>query len=175
MLPIILLRMTDLVVWTGISMEGHKDPYRLSNNTLTAIRYPWITWQTLHQCSGCWGPPGARPCPASCVRACRQFLEVERLHTINWLPSSPDLNPTELGHYVSVHPVVLGCISDCPGAQRCLGPDRGGDPPGNNPSLGCCQAYKRTTECHSELLQLNEIAIKMDSPATSFFQPTVDW
>ncbi len=45
----------------------------------------------------------------------------------HWMLTWPKSNRTPLGHYVSVHLMPPGCISDCPGAQWCPGPDLGGN------------------------------------------------
>ena len=89
----------SLMVWGGISMEGHTDLYRLDNGTLTAIRYrDEILGPIVRPYAGAVGPgfllvhDNARPHVA---RVCRQFLEDEGIDTIDWPPRSPDLNPIE--------------------------------------------------------------------------------
>uniref|UniRef100_A0A8C4TJ22 Transposase n=1 Tax=Erpetoichthys calabaricus TaxID=27687 RepID=A0A8C4TJ22_ERPCA len=89
----------SVMVWGGISMEGHTDLYRLDNGTLTAIRYQdEILGPTVRPYAGAVGPgfllvhDNARPHVA---RVCGQFLEDEGIDTIDWPPRSPDLNPIE--------------------------------------------------------------------------------
>ncbi|KAI4878144.1 hypothetical protein NFI96_028402, partial [Prochilodus magdalenae] len=89
----------SVTVWGGISLEGHTDLYRLDNGTLTAIRYQnEILGPLVRPYAGAVGPGfllvhnNARPHVA---RVCRQFLENERIDTIDWPTGSPDLNPIE--------------------------------------------------------------------------------
>ena len=98
-------------------MEGHTDLYGPDNGTLTAIGYrDEILVPIVRLYAGAVGPgflqvhDNARPYVA---RVCRQFLEEEGIDTIDWSPCSPDLNP----NFVSIHPTLPGCTSDCPGAQ----------------------------------------------------------
>ncbi len=53
----------SVMVWGGISMEGHTDLYRLDNGILTAIRYrDEILGPVVRPYAGAVVPPGARQC-----------------------------------------------------------------------------------------------------------------
>ncbi|KAI4888574.1 hypothetical protein NFI96_004052 [Prochilodus magdalenae] len=78
----------SVMVWGGISLEGHTDLYRLDHGTLTAIRYQdEILGPVVRPYAGAVGPGfllvhnNARPHVA---RVCRQFLENEEIDTIDW-------------------------------------------------------------------------------------------
>ncbi|KAI4899343.1 hypothetical protein NFI96_003900 [Prochilodus magdalenae] len=89
----------SVMVWGGISLEGHTDLHRLDNGTLTAIRYQdEILGPVVRPYAGTVDPGfllvhnNARP-HVAIVR--KQFLENEGIDTIDWPTGLPDLNPIE--------------------------------------------------------------------------------
>lgn len=84
------------------------------HNTLTAIRYQDETLG-----------PTVRPCAYGWVLGYSGCTTMVRVGRDSRLPLTlmfiqPKFNGTTLWHYVSVHPTLLKCTSDCPGTQWAL-------------------------------------------------------
>ncbi len=100
-----------MMVWGGISFEGHTDLYLLANSTLTAVRsWDIILRATVRLYTGAVGPvlllvheQHDNTCP-NLARLCRQFLDDKGVDAINWPSRSPHLNPIEnLWDVISEH------------------------------------------------------------------------
>ncbi|KAI4889992.1 hypothetical protein NFI96_013255 [Prochilodus magdalenae] len=143
----------SVMVWGGISLEGHTDLYRLDNGTLTAIRHrDKILGPLVRPYAGAVGPGfllvhnNARPRVA---RVCRQFLENKGTDTIDWPTGSPDLNPIEhlwdiMFRSIRRHQVALQTVQELSDALVQI-------PQDNIILLGACPhiAYKRLGFCFS--------------------------
>ena len=89
----------SVMVWGGISLDGHTDLHVLQGGTLTAVRYrDEILGPIVRPYAGAIGPQfllmqdNARPHTA---RASMQFLNDESIDVMDWPARSPDLNPIE--------------------------------------------------------------------------------
>ena len=87
----------SVMVWGGISLEGHTDLHVLNRGNLTGARHKdEILRPIVRPYAGAVGPGfllvhnNAWP---HVVRVCQQFLEDEGTDTIDWPAHSPDLNP----------------------------------------------------------------------------------
>uniref|UniRef100_A0A3B4DMX9 Tc1-like transposase DDE domain-containing protein n=1 Tax=Pygocentrus nattereri TaxID=42514 RepID=A0A3B4DMX9_PYGNA len=89
----------SVMVWGGISLEGHTALHVLARGSLTAIRYrDEILRPLVRPYAGAVGPgfllmqDNARPHVAG---VCQQFLQDEGIEAMDWPARSPDLNPIE--------------------------------------------------------------------------------
>ncbi|KAL0154107.1 hypothetical protein M9458_050566, partial [Cirrhinus mrigala] len=89
----------SVMVWGGISLEGHTALHVLARGSLTAIRYrDEILRLLVRPYAGAVGPgfllmqDNARPHVAG---VCQQFLQDEGIDAMDWPARSPDLNPIE--------------------------------------------------------------------------------
>ena len=89
----------SVMVWGGISLEGHTPPYVLARGTLTAIRYQdEILRPTVRPYAGAVDPgfllmhDNAR---SRVAEVCQQFLHDVGTDAMDWPARSPDLNPIE--------------------------------------------------------------------------------
>ncbi|CAJ0963082.1 unnamed protein product [Ranitomeya imitator] len=89
----------SVIVWGGISLEGHTALHVLARGSVTAIRYrDEILRPLVRPYAGAVGPrfllmqDNARPHVAG---VCQQFLQDEGIEAMDWPTRSPDLNPLE--------------------------------------------------------------------------------
>uniref|UniRef100_A0AAR2KIE9 Tc1-like transposase DDE domain-containing protein n=1 Tax=Pygocentrus nattereri TaxID=42514 RepID=A0AAR2KIE9_PYGNA len=89
----------SVMVWGGISLEGHTALHVVATGSLTAIRYrDEILRPLVRPYAGTVGPgfllmqDNARPHGAG---VCQQLLQDEGIEAMDWPASSPDLNPIE--------------------------------------------------------------------------------
>lgn len=90
----------SVMLWGGLSMEGHMNLYRTGNSTVTALRYQIeILGPIIRSYPGAGGPgfvPSAWQCLASCSV---QVLPVGWKDPHHWLPlACPKSSRTPLGH-----------------------------------------------------------------------------
>ena len=89
----------SVIVWGGLSLEGHIDLHVIANSTVTPIRYQdEILRAIIRPYAGAVDPGlllvqlNARP---NVARVCRRFLDEEGIDSIDRPSLSPDLNPNE--------------------------------------------------------------------------------
>jgi len=102
LLPATSSSMTGLVVglmvWGGISLEGHTALHVLARGTLTVIRHrDEILRPSVRPCAGAVGPGFLlmHDNVPHVAEVCQQFLHYEGIDAMGWPARSPDLNPIE--------------------------------------------------------------------------------